>query len=108
MQYEEEDEDIEGYGGMSLDQYNDIVQYKRHNTIPTSLTRGNTDNRSAPSHWRARCKCFSMADDGDTLLYFNPENAQHNPCPRVVVKKGEVRKVLERVHEIIGHLGQKR
>lgn len=32
MQYEE-DHDEQGYGGMPLDQYNDIVNYKRYQTI---------------------------------------------------------------------------
>lgn len=73
--------------------------------VPSSVDR--RLDRSAPSHWRARCKCFSMADDGETLLYYNPDN-QQNAIPKVVVKKGEVRRVLERVHELIGHLGQKR
>ncbi|CAL2037198.1 hypothetical protein CAEBREN_07129 [Caenorhabditis brenneri] len=104
MQYDDV-HDVNDYGGMPIDQYNDIVAYKKTNTIPDSIL--NRHDRSAPSHWRARCKCFSMADDNETLLYYNPENAV-NAVPKVVVKKGEVRKVLERVHELIGHLGQKR
>ncbi|CAO4370105.1 unnamed protein product [Caenorhabditis nigoni] len=104
LQYEEVVHSSD-YGGMPIDQYNDIVQYKRTNVVPPSVTSRN--DRSAPSHWRSRCKCFSMADDGETLLYYNPEN-NSRAMPKVVVKKGEVRKVLERIHELIGHLGQKR
>uniref|UniRef100_A0A1I7T3F6 Integrase_H2C2 domain-containing protein n=1 Tax=Caenorhabditis tropicalis TaxID=1561998 RepID=A0A1I7T3F6_9PELO len=104
MHYEDVHENNE-YGGMPIDQYNDIVSFKRTNVVPESIISRN--DRSAPSHWRARCKCFSMADDNETLLYYNSENAV-NAVPKVVVKKGEVRKVLERVHELIGHLGQKR
>ncbi|CCD61613.1 Integrase zinc-binding domain-containing protein [Caenorhabditis elegans] len=93
------------YGGMPIDQYQDIVMFKTTDQVPASVS--SRLDRSAPSHWRARCKCFSMADDRETLLYYNPEKSA-NTIPKVVVKKGEVQKVLERIHELIGHLGQKR
>lgn len=48
-----------------------------------------------------------MAQDNETLLYYNPTSTVSD-SPKVVVKKGEVRRVIERVHELIGHLGQKR
>ena len=48
-----------------------------------------------------------MATDNETLMYCNQASSVSD-APKVVVKKGEVRRVIERVHELIGHLGQKR
>ncbi|CAB3402557.1 unnamed protein product [Caenorhabditis bovis] len=106
--YEDDDmrsEDGDGYGGMSPELYADIVEYKRTGLVPSSIDK--RMDRSAPSHWRSKCTRFTMADDNETLLYYNPTSPVHDQ-PKVVVKKGEVRKVLERIHELIGHLGQKR
>ncbi|KJH46144.1 hypothetical protein DICVIV_07792 [Dictyocaulus viviparus] len=50
---------------------------------------------------------FVLADDNETLLYYNPSSSV-NDQPKVVVKRGEVRRVIERIHDLIGHLGQKR
>ncbi|KIH64930.1 hypothetical protein ANCDUO_04748, partial [Ancylostoma duodenale] len=72
------------YGGMPLELYDNIVEFKR-----------------------ARCLRFILADDNETLLYYNPSSSV-NDQPKVVVKKGEVRRVIERIHDLIGHLGQKR
>ncbi|CAI5445407.1 unnamed protein product [Caenorhabditis angaria] len=106
--YEEDDvrsEDGDGYGGMSHEQYNGILEYKRTGMVPTNVDK--RMDRSAPSHWRSRCNRFTVADDNETLLYYNPTSPV-NDQPKVVVKRGEVRKALERIHELIGHLGQKR
>lgn len=57
---------------------------------------------------RMRCIRFILSwSDGETLLYYNDRSGS-NETPRFVVKKGEVRSILQRVHEMIGHLGMKR
>ncbi|PIO74294.1 hypothetical protein TELCIR_03704 [Teladorsagia circumcincta] len=93
------------YGGMPLDLYDNIVEFKRTGTYPANI--GARHDRSALSHWRARCLRFVLADDNETLLYYNPSSSV-NDQPKVVVKRGEVRRVIERIHDLIGHLGQKR
>ncbi|KAK6742855.1 hypothetical protein RB195_010239 [Necator americanus] len=93
------------YGGMPLELYDNIVEFKRSGTYPPNI--GVRHDRSALSHWRARCFRFILADDNETLLYYNPSSSV-NDQPKVVVKKGEVRRVIERIHDLIGHLGQKR
>ncbi|KHJ96064.1 hypothetical protein OESDEN_03983 [Oesophagostomum dentatum] len=93
------------YGGMPLELYDNIVEFKRSGTYPANI--GVRHDRSALSHWRARCLRFVLADDNETLLYYNPSSSV-NDQPKVVVKKGEVRRVIERIHDLIGHLGQKR
>ncbi|VDO37993.1 unnamed protein product [Haemonchus placei] len=93
------------YGGMPLDLYDNIVEFKRTGTYPPNI--GARHDRSALSHWRARCLRFVLADDNETLLYYNPSSSV-NDQPKVVVKRGEVRRVIERIHDLIGHLGQKR
>ncbi|CAJ0597720.1 unnamed protein product [Cylicocyclus nassatus] len=107
--YGEEGEDErtgdDPYGGMPLDLYENIVEFKRSGTYPTFID--SRHDRSALSHWRARCLRFVLADDNETLLYYNPSSSV-NDQPKVVVKKGEVRRVIERIHDLIGHLGQKR
>ncbi|VDM63760.1 unnamed protein product [Angiostrongylus costaricensis] len=81
----EHDNTIDGsYGGMPLELYDNIVEFKS-----------------------ARCMRFVLADDNETLLYYNPSSSV-NDQPKVVVKRGEVRRVIERIHDLIGHLGQKR
>ncbi|EYC21012.1 hypothetical protein Y032_0020g181 [Ancylostoma ceylanicum] len=93
------------YGGMPLELYENIVEFKRTGSYPPNI--GVRHDRSALSHWRARCLRFILADDNETLLYYNPSSSV-NDQPKVVVKKGEVRRVIERIHDLIGHLGQKR
>ncbi|KAK5982640.1 hypothetical protein GCK32_007010 [Trichostrongylus colubriformis] len=93
------------YGGMPHDLYDNIVEFKRSGTYPANI--GARHDRSALSHWRARCLRFVLADDNETLLYYNPSSSV-NDQPKVVVKRGEVRRVIERIHDLIGHLGQKR
>ncbi|CAD6188375.1 unnamed protein product [Caenorhabditis auriculariae] len=97
--------DCDGFGGMCIELYNTIVEYKRTGILPAGIDKRN--DRSAPSHWRSRCTRFTLGEDQETLFYCNRTSAI-NDQPKIVVKKGEVRKVLERVHELIGHLGQKR
>ncbi|KAE9419318.1 hypothetical protein Angca_001697, partial [Angiostrongylus cantonensis] len=102
----EHDNTIDGsYGGMPLELYDNIVEFKRTGTYPANI--GARHDRSALSHWRARCMRFMLADDNETLLYYNPSSSV-NDQPKVVVKRGEVRRVIERIHDLIGHLGQKR
>ncbi|WKY01241.1 hypothetical protein Q1695_015329 [Nippostrongylus brasiliensis] len=106
-EYDEGDHGTEDdpYGGMSVELYDNIVEFKRSETYPENI--GTRHDRSAYSHWRTRCQRFMLADDNETLLYYNPSSSV-NDQPKVVVKKGEVRRVIERIHELIGHLGQKR
>lgn len=93
------------YGGMPIELYDNIVEFKRTGTYPANI--GSRHDRSAYSHWRSRCLRFVLADDNETLLYYNPSSSV-NDQPKVVVKRGEVRRVIERIHDLIGHLGQKR
>ncbi|RCN48009.1 hypothetical protein ANCCAN_05948 [Ancylostoma caninum] len=90
---------------MPLELYDNIVEFKRTGSYPPNI--GVRHDRSALSHWRARCLRFILADDNETLLYYNPSSSV-NDQPKVVVKKGEVHRVIERIHDLIGHLGQKR
>ncbi|PAV88561.1 hypothetical protein WR25_21850 [Diploscapter pachys] len=110
MNYQVDEEERGGpdgdpFGGMPVHLYHDIVEFKRSGIYPAYVSTKH--DRSAPSHWRHRCSRYTLADDNETLLYFNPHSTVYDH-PKVVVKKGEVRKVLERIHELIGHLGQKR
>ncbi|VDO90374.1 unnamed protein product [Heligmosomoides polygyrus] len=81
------------------------MYFFRTGTYPANI--GSRHDRSAYSHWRSRCLRFVLADDNETLLYYNPSSSV-NDQPKVVVKRGEVRRVIERIHDLIGHLGQKR
>ncbi|CAI4229107.1 unnamed protein product [Auanema sp. JU1783] len=107
LQYDEDEERNDGdeYGGMPIELYNSIVAFKRSGLYPPTLN--SRQDRSAASHWRSRCMRFILAEDSETLLYYNPTSSVNDQA-KVVVKKGEVRRVLERIHELIGHLGQKR
>ncbi|CAJ0942419.1 unnamed protein product, partial [Mesorhabditis belari] len=105
---EEEAENLNDYGGMDPALYEAIVEFKKFNhypRIPQSMdSRG---ARTANCHWRLKCNRFLVSEaDNETLLYYNPNNTTEEP--KVVVKKGEVKRVIERIHELIGHLGMKR
>ncbi|GMR41200.1 hypothetical protein PMAYCL1PPCAC_11395 [Pristionchus mayeri] len=98
----EDEDDI--YGGMDHHLYDAIVEFKRSAHYP-DLADQRTD-RSAHCHWRLRCSRFDMHADDMTLMYKgNEDRVEH---PKFVIKKGEVRGMIERVHTLIGHVGTKR
>uniref|UniRef100_A0A8R1YNW8 Integrase_H2C2 domain-containing protein n=1 Tax=Pristionchus pacificus TaxID=54126 RepID=A0A8R1YNW8_PRIPA len=100
----EEDEHRYQYGGMEHELYDAIVEYKRTGRYPEMADQ--RVDRSAHCHWRLRCGRFSMHEDRMTLMY-GGENT-HVELPKFVIKKGEVEKMIDRVHSLIGHVGTKR
>ncbi|GMT17484.1 hypothetical protein PFISCL1PPCAC_8781, partial [Pristionchus fissidentatus] len=99
-----EEEDDDTYGGMPPHLYDAIVEFKRSGAYPDMADQ--RVDRSAHCHWRLRCGRFSMNEDGMTLMY-GGENV-HVDQPKYVIRKGEVKDVVERVHTLIGHVGTKR
>uniref|UniRef100_A0A9J2PCU0 Integrase zinc-binding domain-containing protein n=1 Tax=Ascaris lumbricoides TaxID=6252 RepID=A0A9J2PCU0_ASCLU len=119
------------YGGMPAVIYDAIVRYKKRDRTRRSVTKGwiavlmriggillhphfeSTNVAIFPLisyhiQHEMRCIRFILSwSDGETLLYYNDRSGS-NETPRFVVKKGEVRSILQRVHEMIGHLGMKR
>ncbi len=55
-----------------------------------------------------RCEKFLLHEDDETLLYYNPQSAFADNTPKIVVRRGEARAIIARIHEMIGHLGMKR
>ncbi|GMS87195.1 hypothetical protein PENTCL1PPCAC_9370 [Pristionchus entomophagus] len=92
------------FGGMEHDVYNAIVDFKLTGQYPQNGMADQGRDRSAHCHWRLRCSRFSMHEDQMTLLY-GSETAEN---PKFVVRKGEAKYVIERVHILIGHVGTKR
>ncbi|CAJ0581069.1 unnamed protein product, partial [Mesorhabditis spiculigera] len=105
---DEEPETSSDFGGMDSAMYSAIVEFKKYGTYPTFARSMDTRSlRIANCHWRTKCARFMLSEsDNETLLYYNQNNTSDEP--KIVVKKGEVKRIIERIHELIGHLGMKR
>uniref|UniRef100_A0AC35UEY5 Integrase_H2C2 domain-containing protein n=1 Tax=Rhabditophanes sp. KR3021 TaxID=114890 RepID=A0AC35UEY5_9BILA len=97
------------YGGMTTNDYEEIINFKLRGTEPLPHPLNKTD-RGIYCHWKSRVSKFAVAEDKQTLLHIpNPHAfAGSLDAPRIVLKNTETFNVCRRIHEMIGHLGTKR